>query len=194
MRDFKSDKYKNNRPRRDFVGQSGSTAPQAINTVFQVHQVLEKIKNEPYFKWPNKMRGNPIRCNQSLHCQYHRNEGILLRTIELCGIIWNNWSEMRGYNSFCIGPMVKETKQGQGLRGMLLRGLLWAQLMSSLLLLGKLVVISPGWCLWLGHLSRTLILSRRRLEWISDRRWVFWTRTRLEPYSHTMILWWSRFE
>ena len=27
MRDFKSDRYNNNRPRRDFAGQSGSTAP-----------------------------------------------------------------------------------------------------------------------------------------------------------------------
>jgi len=27
MRDFRSDRYNNNRPRRDFAGQSGSTAP-----------------------------------------------------------------------------------------------------------------------------------------------------------------------
>ena len=33
-RDFKSDRYNNNRPRRDFVGQSGSTIPQVVNTVF----------------------------------------------------------------------------------------------------------------------------------------------------------------
>ncbi|XP_050289945.1 uncharacterized protein LOC126728120 [Quercus robur] len=140
MRDFRSDKYNNNRPRRDFTGKSRSTTPQVVNTVFQepVHQVLEKIKNEPYFKWPNKMGGNLMRRNQSLHCQYHRNEGIPPRIIELCGIIWSNWSKMGGYNSFCIGPIGKETKQDQGLRGMLLRGLLWAQLMSSLLLLGKL--------------------------------------------------------
>ena len=52
MRDFRSDRYNNNRPRRDFVGQSGSITPQVVNTVFQVlvHQVLEKIKNESYFK------------------------------------------------------------------------------------------------------------------------------------------------
>ena len=50
--DFRSDRYNYNRPQRDFTGQSGSTAPQVINVVFQepVHQVLEKIKNEPYFK------------------------------------------------------------------------------------------------------------------------------------------------
>ena len=60
-RDFRSDRYNNNRSRRDFAGQSGSTAPQVVNTVFRelVHQVLEKIKNESYFKWPNKMGGDP---------------------------------------------------------------------------------------------------------------------------------------
>jgi len=34
-RDFKSDRYNNNRPRRDFVGQSGSAASQVVNTMFQ---------------------------------------------------------------------------------------------------------------------------------------------------------------
>ena len=51
-RDFRSDRYNNNRPRRDFAGQSGSANTQAVNAMFQepVHQVLEKIKNEPFFK------------------------------------------------------------------------------------------------------------------------------------------------
>ena len=34
-KDFRSDRYNNNRPRRDFAGQSGSTAPQVVNTVFR---------------------------------------------------------------------------------------------------------------------------------------------------------------
>ena len=57
-RDFRSDKYNNNRPRRDF-------ATQVVNIVFwePVHQILEKIKNEPYFQWPNKMGGDPMRWN-----------------------------------------------------------------------------------------------------------------------------------
>ena len=72
-RNFKSNRYNNNRPQRDFARQSESMAPQVVNTVFRepVHQVLENIKNESYFKWPNKMGGDPMRCNQSLHCQYH---------------------------------------------------------------------------------------------------------------------------
>nr|XP_023929691.1 uncharacterized protein LOC112041000 [Quercus suber] len=62
-RDFKSDRYNNNKPRRDFAGQLGLANLQAVNAVFkeQAHQILEKITNEPYFKWPNKMVGNPKR-------------------------------------------------------------------------------------------------------------------------------------
>ena len=71
MRDFRSDLYNNSRPRRDFTRQSESAAPQVVNTVFKnpVHQVLEKIKNKLYFKWPNKMSGDPLRRNQSLYFQ-----------------------------------------------------------------------------------------------------------------------------
>ena len=51
-RDSRLDRYNNNRPRRDYVRHSGSVNTQAVNTVFRepVRQVLEKIKNEPFFK------------------------------------------------------------------------------------------------------------------------------------------------
>ena len=51
-RDFGSDRYNSNRPRRDFVGQSEATNTRAVSIVFRepIHRVLEKIKNEPYFK------------------------------------------------------------------------------------------------------------------------------------------------
>ena len=35
----------------------------------------KKIKNEPFFRWPNKMAGNPIRHNQNLYCHYHQDQG-----------------------------------------------------------------------------------------------------------------------
>ena len=35
MRDFRSDRYNNNQPRRDFAGQSGSVNTQVVNVVFQ---------------------------------------------------------------------------------------------------------------------------------------------------------------
>ena len=46
MRDFRSDRYSNNQPRRDYADQSGSNNTQVVNAVFRepVHQVLEKNK------------------------------------------------------------------------------------------------------------------------------------------------------
>ena len=56
-KDSRSDRTQNNRPRRDFAGQSGSANTQVVNIIFQepVQKVLEKVRNEPFFKWPNKM-------------------------------------------------------------------------------------------------------------------------------------------
>ena len=56
-----------------------------------MHQVLEKIKNKPYFRWPKKMGGNPLRRNQSLHCQYHQEQG---HTIEDCRTLWNHLKQL----------------------------------------------------------------------------------------------------
>ena len=77
-RDFSSDRFNNNnQPRGDFAGQSRSIDTQVVHAVFRdpVHQVLEKIKNKLFFKWPNKMAGDPIKRNQSLYCQYHQELG-----------------------------------------------------------------------------------------------------------------------
>ena len=51
-RDFRSDRHNNNRLRRDYADQSRSNSTQVVGAVFRepVHQVLEKIKNEPFFK------------------------------------------------------------------------------------------------------------------------------------------------
>ena len=88
MRDFRSDRYINSHPRRDFAGQSETTNAQNVEAVFwePVHQVLEKIKSEPYFRWPNKMVGESIKRNQHLYCQYHQDHG---HTTEDCRNLWN---------------------------------------------------------------------------------------------------------
>ena len=86
--DFRSDQYNNNRPRRDYTDQSGSNSTQVVSAVFRepVHQVLEKIKNEPFFKRPNKMMGNPEKHNYNLYCQYHQDHG---HTTEDCRSLWD---------------------------------------------------------------------------------------------------------
>ncbi|XP_023904928.2 uncharacterized protein LOC112016631 [Quercus suber] len=88
-KDFRSDRYNNNKPRRDFAGHSGSANAQTVNTVFKepVHQVLDKVKNEPFFRWPNKMVGNLDRRNHNVYCQYHQDHGIRLKTAETYGTI-----------------------------------------------------------------------------------------------------------
>ena len=87
-RDFKSNRYTNSRPRRDFAGQPKTTSARSIGVVFRepVHQVLEKIKNKPYFKWPNKMAGESTKQNRNLYCQYHQDHG---HTTEDCRNLWN---------------------------------------------------------------------------------------------------------
>ena len=67
-RDFRSDRYNNNQPRRDYAEQLGSNNNKVVGAVFRepVHQVLEKVKNKSFFKWPNKMVGNPEKRNRNL--------------------------------------------------------------------------------------------------------------------------------
>ncbi|XP_030923425.1 uncharacterized protein LOC115950359 [Quercus lobata] len=92
-RDFRLDRYSNNKTRRDFAGQSEPAAPQVVSTIFResVHQILEKIKNEPYFRWSNKMGGDSLRRNRSLHCLYHQEWG---HTIEDCRTLWNHLEQL----------------------------------------------------------------------------------------------------
>ena len=63
--DYRSERYNSNQLRRDFAKQAGLANLQVVNAVFRelVQQVLEKIKNEPFFKWPNKMAGDSSKRN-----------------------------------------------------------------------------------------------------------------------------------
>ena len=56
-----------------------------------MHQVLEKVKNESFFKWPNKMVGNPKKRNHNLYCQYHRDHG---HTTEDCRSLWDHLDQL----------------------------------------------------------------------------------------------------
>ena len=91
-RDFRSDRYNNNRPRRNYAEQTVLNSNQVVGAVFRepVHQVLEKIKNES-FKWPNKMMGNPEKRSRNLYCQYHRDHG---HTTEDCKSLWDHLDQL----------------------------------------------------------------------------------------------------
>ena len=47
-----------------------------VNVAFKepVHKIVDRIKNEPFFRWPNKMGGNPSQRNQNLYCTYHKDK------------------------------------------------------------------------------------------------------------------------
>ena len=92
-RDFKLDRFNTARPRKDYVRPAGSTNTQVVNAVFRelVHRVPEKIKNEPFFKWLNKMAGNLARQNPSLYCQYHQDQG---HTTEECRNLWDHLEQL----------------------------------------------------------------------------------------------------
>ena len=57
--------------------QSGSTGAQVVHAVFRepLHEILEKVKCEPFFQWPNRMAGDPSKRNQNLYCAYHQEPG-----------------------------------------------------------------------------------------------------------------------
>ena len=48
-----------------------------VNVAFKepVHKILDQIKNETFFRWTNKMGGDPSWRNQNLYCTYHRDKG-----------------------------------------------------------------------------------------------------------------------
>ena len=64
-----------------------------VNAVFRepIRQVLEKIKNEPFFKWSNKMAEDPTKRNQSLYCYYHQEQG---HTTEDCRNLWDHLDQL----------------------------------------------------------------------------------------------------
>ena len=93
-REFRLDRFNNNnRPRRDFAGQFEPADAHAVNAVFRepIHQVLEKIKNESFFKWPSMMAGDLMRRNQNLYCQYHQELG---HTTEECRNLRNHSNQL----------------------------------------------------------------------------------------------------
>ena len=51
-----------------------------------VQKVLEKVRSEPFFKWPNKMAGDPMNRNQNLYCHYYQDHG---HTTEDCRNLWD---------------------------------------------------------------------------------------------------------
>ena len=56
-----------------------------------MQKVLEKVRNEPFFKWPNKMVGDLVNHNQNLYCHYHQDHG---HTTEDCRNLWDHLEQL----------------------------------------------------------------------------------------------------
>ena len=56
-----------------------------------VPEILDRIKNEPYFRWLSKIGGDPSRRNQNLYCTYHRDKG---HTIEQCRVLKDHLKQL----------------------------------------------------------------------------------------------------
>ena len=75
---------------------------QLVNSLFKEHvyQILEKIKNKPYFKWPNKMGGDSFKRNQSLFCHYHQDRGYTTEDCKSLSDHLNHLMKVRKLNQF----------------------------------------------------------------------------------------------
>ena len=101
------------RPRKDLRIQESGPQMGEVNVGFKelVHRIVDQIKNEPYFRWPNKMRGDPSRRNQNLYCTYHKDRG---HTTEQCK---EQLAKVGYLKEFVTNPKNQEVGQGAWLRG-----------------------------------------------------------------------------
>ncbi|XP_075653975.1 uncharacterized protein LOC142624323 [Castanea sativa] len=113
-KDLRGMGYQGNHPRRDFPSHPLPAETPLVNSPFKepIHQILEKIRNEPYFRLPNKMSGDASLRNQSLHCHYHQDKG---HTTEECRVLRDHLNQLARagkLNHFLSRPDGKFGHQG----------------------------------------------------------------------------------
>ena len=82
-----------------------------------VHRIVDQIKNELYFRWSNKMGGDPSRKNQNLYCTYHRDKG---HTTEQCQVLKDHLGQLvkaRYLKEFVVDSRNRGTGQSAQQRG-----------------------------------------------------------------------------
>ena len=87
---------------------------EGVNVVFKelVHKIIDRIKNESFFRWPNKMGGDPSRRNQNLYYTYHRDKG---HTTEQCRVLKDHLGQRvkAGYlKEFVVDSSNRDAGQG----------------------------------------------------------------------------------
>ena len=87
---------------------------EGVNVAFKepVHKILDRIKNESFFRWLNKMGGDPSRRNQNLYCTYHKDKG---HTTEQCRVLKDHLKQLvkAGYmKEFVVDSVDRDARQG----------------------------------------------------------------------------------
>ncbi|XP_075658657.1 uncharacterized protein LOC142628438 [Castanea sativa] len=83
----------NPRHRKDLRIQEPGSAVGGVNATFKepIHRIIDRIKNETYFKRLNRMAGDSSRRNQNLYCSYHRDKG---HTTEQCRVLKDHLEQL----------------------------------------------------------------------------------------------------
>ncbi|XP_075662898.1 uncharacterized protein LOC142632354 [Castanea sativa] len=78
-----------------------------VNVAFRElgHRIVDQIKNEPYFKWQNKIVGDPSRRNQNLYCTYHKDKG---HTTEQCMVLKDHLEQL--VKAGCLKEFIVEPR------------------------------------------------------------------------------------
>lgn len=81
------------KPKKDFRMQEPEVQIEGVNVAFKelVHKILDRIKNESFFRWPNNMGGDQSQRNQNLYCTYHRDKG---HTTEQCQVLKDHLGQL----------------------------------------------------------------------------------------------------
>ncbi|XP_075649956.1 uncharacterized protein LOC142620477 [Castanea sativa] len=107
------------RPRKDLRIQEPEAWVGEVNVAFKelVHKIVDRIKHEPYFWWPNKIGSNPSRKNHNLYLTYLKDKG---HTTEQCRVLKDHLGQLvkAGYlKEFMVGPKNQETGHNARPRG-----------------------------------------------------------------------------
>ncbi|XP_030922922.1 uncharacterized protein LOC115949785 [Quercus lobata] len=102
------------RPKKDFRMQEPEAQIEGVNVALKepVHKILDRIKNESFFRWLNKMGGNLSWRNQNLYCTYHWDKG---HTTEQCRVLKDHLGQLvkAGYlKEFVVDSADREADQG----------------------------------------------------------------------------------
>ncbi|XP_023928306.1 uncharacterized protein LOC112039659 [Quercus suber] len=100
------------RNRENLRIQEPEASTREVNVTFKepVHRIIDKIKHEPYFRWPNRMGGDPSRRNQNLYYTYHKDKG---HTTEQCRVLKDHLGQLAktGYlKEFVVGTRDQRTE------------------------------------------------------------------------------------